>query len=380
LSSIHTLDIYNDHGRIHALLSGVATDGGEIVLRHLASADGGRSWSVPVTVNCGIAPAKPSRRGNDFQLAASGQQIVVAWQTLDKQKWITPMVIALSRDGGKSWQAGPNPAGGKPLINQGYIDIAADREGEFHIVWLDDREEHGNFQGLRYAKGHSQAGGLVWEAQKTLDESTCTCCWTAITMSSDRNLHVLYRDHEPRDMALAGSSDAGASWKTLGSVGGFNWQFAGCPHRGGGIAAMEQNRRVHLHTVVWNGNVADSGLYYLRSMDGGRHWEVPWKIHDALSGPGDVALLDAKRVGIVYTVEEQDRRQVMLLRSNDGGKSWSKAQPLSAPGAKASHPRLIANPGGYRAFWSEQRDNGVSEWMTALFATEAATMPAAPSI
>lgn len=90
--------------------------------------------------------------------------------------------------------------------------------------------------------------------------------------------------------------------------------------------------------------------------------------------------MDASRIGIVYTVDDRHQRQVMLLWSNDSGNSWSKTRPLSAPNAKASHPRLIALPEGYRAFWSEQRENGAATWMTVFLLVAAAAVAAGPSI
>src|SRR3712207_7239577 len=50
---------------------------------------------------------------------------------------------------------------------------------------------------------------------------------------------LLYRDKNPRDMALVASADAGATWGEPVRVGRFDWDFDGCPHVGGGLATAQ---------------------------------------------------------------------------------------------------------------------------------------------
>ena len=106
-----------------------------------------------------------------------------------------PMSVVYSSDGGKTWGRGENPAVGDGMKNQSYLDLAADPAGNFHAVWLDDREENGNTQGLRYAC--SSDGGRHWSADITLDPAVCTCCWNRIAVLPEGNLAVLYRDENP---------------------------------------------------------------------------------------------------------------------------------------------------------------------------------------
>src|SRR5262245_65139412 len=134
-------------------------------------------------------------RGMDVQVAASGRRVVAVWQTRGAGHFRGgPMATAISADGGATWSAGPNPAEGGSTQAQGFIDIAADSEGHFHIVWLDSR---GGAQGLRYAR--STDGGLRWSKNQTLDPETCECCWNTITTAPGGAIAVLYRDKDPRD-------------------------------------------------------------------------------------------------------------------------------------------------------------------------------------
>ena len=91
-------------------------------------------------------------------------------------------------------------------------------------------------------------------------------------------LAVLYRDKDPRDMALAVSEDGGVTWDRLGHVGAFGRGFDGCPHVGGGLGVTFAGSEQLLHAVVWTGKEADAGVHALSSGDGGRNWTAPQRL------------------------------------------------------------------------------------------------------
>ena len=72
-----------------------------------------------------------------------------------------------------------------------------------------------------------------------VDPSSCACCWNKMIAPQPGQVHVLYRDHGVRDMALASTRDTGEHWELKSPVGEFNWEFQGCPHVGGGIAVIQ---------------------------------------------------------------------------------------------------------------------------------------------
>lgn len=364
LKTVHTLDVYAENNIIHALLSGIDSKSQTLVVRYLNSVDAGKIWSAPVTVNQGIAPVKQSRRGNDFQIAAFGNTLMAVWKTKGGEPWTGMIVVALSRDQGKTWQQISSPVSDKySKIDQGYLDITADRYGKFHIVWLDDREEAGDTQGLRYASYRDEKKTGVWENHKDLEASVCTCCWSNITTDVTSNIHVLYRDDNPRDMMLISSFDGGKSWQKPGAIWPFGWEFVGCPHQGGGIATAQIGSKSVLHSVVWNGIASNRGLYYSQSESNGTKWAPIVSVGDNTSASGDIAILGNKRIGIVYTAGDAEKKQVMVKVSEDAGKSWLKEQRLTGDGADGLHPRIIGTADGFRVFWTEWLENGDAKGM-----------------
>jgi hypothetical protein len=283
----------------------------------------------------------------------------VIWQTTGEIPGMGPLLTVFSRDGGLTWQKGVNPTGSD--TDQSHPDLAADPEGRFHLVWLDDRDENG-YQGLRSAR--SPDAGLHWDISQTIDASTCSCCWNRLLVSADNTINVLYRDMQPRDMALAQSGDAGTSWQRLSTVGDFNWQFDGCPHNGGGLTQIENG---NLHSLVWTGAENRAGLYHLQSADDGKSWSQPQSFGPGTAGfHSDIAALDVNRVAAVWDASGPEGSSVYLAVSTNNGGEWSASRQISSPGVLAAFPRIIATANGWLAMWTEQKTKNSKQWLAAI--------------
>ncbi len=357
--TIQTLDVYAENNTIHALYSGLDEKTGKPLVKYFHSLDAGKTWSEPVTVNKNIAPVKQARRGNDFQVAGFGNKVMAVWKTKGGEPWTGKIVAALSRDLGKTWVRIDSPVSEKyDKVDQGYMDVTVDMSGKFHFTWLDDREEAGNSQGLRYANFLDNQQGAVWHGHKDLAASVCTCCWSEIEADSNGGVHVLFREDKPRDMNLISSFDGGKFWQKASIVWPFGWQFAGCPHQGGGLVTTQVEGKTVLHTVIWNGEASNRGLFYSQSIGAQDNWTSVIRVGDKSSASGDIAAIDNEKLAIVYTAGDSEKKQVLLRVSGDGGKSWSKELRLTQDGVDASHPKIVGTLDGFRVFWTEWLDNG----------------------
>ncbi|MFA6547269.1 MAG: sialidase family protein [Limisphaerales bacterium] len=351
---VESLDVAVDGNTVHLLLGDYLAETKLPALQHLRSTDGGATWSQPVRVDVGATAPHIPHRGMDAQLAAIGPKLVAIWNTPGTGfMGRGPMATAISTDGGATWQPGPNPADDASSGDHSFVDCAADASGTFHLVWLDSR---GPGKGLRYA--NSRDGGRTWSKNTTLKPETCECCWNTLAVGADGSVHALFRDKNPRDMAVISSADNGAHWSDLAKVGRFNWDFQGCPHVGGGLIV----RGSTLHALVWTGAADHSGAYHLFSSDRGRSWSAPQRLGDSDARRGDLATTGSQSLAAVWDRVGDGESAVFAALSTDGGKTWSEAKQLSSKGINAAYPRVIAVSGGYRVFWTEAATGKPSVW------------------
>lgn len=362
LNQLETIafDVYVDHQRLHVVLA-VAQPANkkQVHVYYLFSEDGGHHWSAPQEIGKNL-PIPLTMRGNDIQIASYADTRVVLWQSSSELPGMGPLVSIYSVDAGKSWQQAENPARNN-AGDQAHIDLAVDTTGSFHAVWLEDPEENG-YQSLRYAR--SVDAGQHWEAPKTLDDSTCSCCWNTFAVSSAGEINLLYRNMQPRDMSLLQSQDNGLSWQAGNTVGEFRWQFDGCPHIGGGLAVLTLPDKTLLHSVVWTGVEQKQGLYYLGSENNGKTWSMPHLLSQ-MALHGDIAVTEDQKLSAVWDERGPEGSMIKVAKSLDGGKSWLGSIQLSKYGSNATHPRIVATRQGKLAMWTEKSATLTARWATA---------------
>ncbi len=298
-----------------------------------------------------------SKGPDSIRLAVRGAIRTVVWRSQGEIPGAGELTLAYSLDEGQTWQRGQNPATGDTSHNQSYPDIVVDNQGKTHLVWLDDREEQGNTQGLRYAE--SRDYGATWLPEQTLDKTTCTCCWTRLTRLPDQALAVLYRGSEPHDMKMMLNPGGQGQWTSARVVGQFDWYFSGCPHCGGGLLGTPSESGIPLlHSAVWTGKEGMSGLYYLRSSDRGHHWPHKIRLSDENSRNPDMAALNEKDLGIVFTGRLQDSQSLQFIRSEDSGANWSVPVAIHRGNTRIDSSGILALNHYYSVFWTEKSAEG----------------------
>ena len=362
VGGVISLDVCADGDRLH-LLTAVRADGQPPRLQYQSSDDSGATWAAAVDFGA-AQPPTIAKRGMDAQIAAAGKNLVAVWPTAGNDKMGRgPMATALSADSGRTWHAGPNPADDNLTIGHSFIDLAADARGRFHLVWLDSRE--GTTKGLRYAR--SDDAGATWSPNQTLDTDTCECCWNTIaTTPAGGVAGVLYRDANPRDMAMVCSDDAGQSWNSPVPVGRFNWDITACPHVGGALAFSSDTAA---HALVWTAkdNVVH-GVYALNSSDGGMTFAPPTRLGPHSASRPDLCATRDGRLIATWDAHAADDTSPTLARgiytatSRDAGQTWSTPRRLSHPARTATHPRIGRTGTAARIFWTESPPGGPTTW------------------
>ena len=367
IGSVVSLDV-STHKDILDLVVATETEIGP-TLTHRRSKDGGRTWSPDTKVEMSGTTISNAMRGLDPQIAAQDDHIFVVWTTPGEgQHGVGPFGTATSDDGGKTWRKGTNPADDDSKKGHAFIESIVDQSGVLHVVWLETRATRGLFAAT------SRDFGKTWAKTVTVDALTCECCWNKMLSLRPGETHLLYRDKDPRDMAIAVTSDSGVSWKRLATVGDFKWPINACPFTGGGLAVTGSGATERLHSTIFSGMKDHRGVSYFASKDNGNTWSEPLALGEGRGQHSDLASMGRDLV-VVYDVTDPDDGTVVgVKRSGDEGASWTAFTRLSPHGSKADFPRVVSVKGRFVAFWTEKDKDGMVAWrMKDLGAQEAKT-------
>jgi peptidylprolyl isomerase len=368
--SVIGMDVYAHAGVIDVLAAYQTGVKGGNELRHRRSRDGGRTWSAETPVDMHGTTVSMAMRGLDPQIVAHGDALFAVWTTPGEgAHGVGPFGTALSSDGGRTWRPGPDPDSVTSRRGHAFIELGADARGAFHIVWLETRET----RGLLTARSHD--GGRTWQPTQAIDAETCECCWNRLLSPEPGTMFVLYRDKDPRDMALAVTVDDGRSWKRLGFVGEFGWDIKACPFTGGGLVFTGTGAEERLHALVFSGERKHKGISYLRSADRGRTWGEPAALGDGRGHHGDLAVA-GNRLAAVWDLPGESGMSVVARFSEDAGETWGPVQAVSHSAGRADFPRVVAAGPDFVAFWTEKEGEGLVRLRSASVAAAAAPAPA----
>ncbi len=322
------------------------------------SRDGGRSFSVPVTVNREAETIYADGENRPkLRVLADGTIYVSYTQALAKP-YSGMIRFAVSRDGGRSFSA-PVDVNDDGEGSHRFDALLADEHGTVVLAWLDKREGAAAARGGKAYAGSavyyavSRDGGRSFAANRKLADHSCECCRIGLAWDRDGAPLALWRQifgRNTRDFALARlplAPDQAPDAPQRASDD--NWAIDACPHHGGDLA-VDAGGRYHL--LWFTLGSTRQGLFYRHSDDGGRSFSIPLPIGDPERQAGHPALLlVGKRVSIIWRDFAGDRFRLLAMTSNDGGDHWQSARVLAEADGPADYPRPLATPQGGLVLW-----------------------------
>lgn len=195
-----------------------------------SSKDGGATFATAVKVAHVPQLMLGNRRGP--RIAAQGDRITVTAVGHE-------LIAFTSTDGGKSWSGPVTVNDVANSAHEGLHDLAASRDGELFITWLDLRNARTELWGAA-----SRDGGRTWGKNQLVyqspDKSICECCHPSAMFDAQGNLAVMWRNsiEGSRDMWLTTRAKGAAQFSAPRKLGEGTWKINGCPHDGGTIVAL----------------------------------------------------------------------------------------------------------------------------------------------
>ena len=329
------------------------------------SRDGGQTFGAPARVNDLDGDVRAN--GEQPPRIAVGRDIVVIWQS--KLTGQSRVRIARSLDDGRSFQAATT-VHQEPLTGaRGWASIALDSGGRAHVAWLDGRNaapKPAPDASASASGGHIHGGGSMRQdifstsiagddrREASVATDVCFCCKTGVATSGDSRVYVAWRHVYPvnlRDMAVARSTDGGATFSSAVRVSEDGWQIDACPEDGPAIVAGDAEA---LH-IAWPTMTKDAtprkAVFYAASTDGGRTFAPRIRLSAADAGIAahpQIARAGTKAAVVWDETSQSGRRVVLRLVGGDA----PGAPVVVESGGSPTYPAVAATAGGLVVAWT----------------------------
>lgn len=311
------------------------------------SEDGGSAFAAPARVT--PKPLSIEKNGENRPKAAVAPDgsIYVTFTVTGEQKYSGIVYFSRSSDGGKSFSEPAAVTDEDKPVSQSFETLNIGADGRIHIVWIDKRDreaakrEEKKYAGSAIYYAYSDDGGKSFSTNKKLADHSCECCRIATAIDGAGSPVIVWRHifgKNIRDHAVMKLTADGSPGR-LARVSEDNWALDGCPHHGPAIAVGADDV---FHVVWFTDGEARKGLFHARSEDGGNTFSEPFGFGDRADKAAHPDVLAA--AGRVFTAWKEfngEISEVLIMESEDNGRTWSKPQRIATSADASDHPLLI---------------------------------------
>lgn len=327
------------------------------------SDDSGRTFSTSVAVN-----RQPEKVGGEGELRpkiAFGKhsEIYVTWtQALDKP-YAGHIKFSRSLDGGKSFSAPVVVNHNRDPITHRFDSLAVADDGTIYVAWIDKRDLQAakaagkKYDGAAIYVAVSSDGGASFGTEYKVADGSCECCRIGLATEPGGTAVMFWRhvyDGSIRDHAAARIGPQGVLKEPV-RVSFGNWKIDACPHHGPAIA---RGGDWGWHLAWYDGNEKKPGLYVAR-LDGGAWVTSPARrLGKADAQAGHPALYAmGEQVFLAWKEMTESSAVIMVMVSEDGGRSWGTPRKVAETAGAADNPFLISDGKSVYLSWNTQQDS-----------------------
>jgi hypothetical protein len=334
------------------------------------STDGGVRFSAPARVNDIAGDARASGEQAARVMVGYRNAVHVVWPA--KHEGLTVIRYAGSKDGGRTFSPAVTVAGASLAGARGWHAATLGYDGGVQVVWLDGRNAapmaHAHGKGaskpVRPAGGprqdifHASWKGDARPVEHLIQANVCFCCKTAVVASGEK-VYAAWRHIYPgslRDIAVARSTDNGATFGDPVRVSEDGWKIDACPDDGPAMAA-DGHDGIH---IAWPtlvaGDTPRKGIFYATLKGDTFAPRMRLDSGDADPAHPQIAADHHTNTAIVWDERTSERRRIVFRPVTDG----AVAAPQFFDGDGVSHPVVAAGEGYWIVLWSAQDASGGS--------------------
>lgn len=339
---------FDSHGRLWL----VDAADGHVRLRH--SDDDGRTLSAPIEVNA--TAERIYAEGENRPKIAFGprDEIYVSWSQPRAGPWTGFVRFARSLDRGEHFSAPLTVHHDRAEITHRFDALAVDGHGRIVMAWIDKRDviaataRHQPYLGAAVYYSWSSDGGTRFSAERKLVDQSCECCRIALARTPGGEVAAFFRSiygDNIRDHAYAVLHVDGQPSRAERATFS-EWQIAGCPHHGPGLAIGGDGVR----HAVWYEAKGQPTIWY-GQLDPGHRPKHPLAIAAVGASHADVAVREGK-VWVVWNQVNAEGYALMLRRSTDNGAHFDVAREIARSDGAVASPQLLLKQGHAFVAWN----------------------------
>jgi hypothetical protein len=323
------------------------------------SHDGGDSFDEGVRVNDVEGEVSSQGEASPLLTVRSMREFYVLWQT--RAGGSTKLRFARSVDWGKSFSKAIDvDAAG--AASQSFFTMSVSPQGAVYAVWLDGRDRATTGGSAVYLARSTDRGATFEKSVRvSLDANVevCPCCRPSVAFAGESTVYVSWRavfDNNVRDFVVAASQDGGRTWSEAARVAEDNWSINGCPHSGSSMAMSGKRLYVSWYTVRED----RSEIYLAYSEDGGRTFSGRQSLSENLLDPNHPALFEAGgKIAALFQARDAEQNSgwgkvAAYYREITADGRLSPLARVGQAEGSASYPTLVWEaPGRLFVVWTE---------------------------
>ena len=320
------------------------------------SADGGGEFSGAVAVNA--RPETIDINGENRPKIAVGPagERFVSWTRKMPGGFNGEIRFSRSLDSGASFEPVRTINDDGLETGHRFETLIVDGGGNVYLVWIDKRDlegaraRGGDYPGAAIYFAVSRDRGASFAPNSKVADQSCECCRIAAAETAGGDVGLLYRavfDGIVRDHAYAAIGPAGVTQASSRATWD-GWRIDACPHHGPAMIASGTGE----FDLAWFTNGDDrKGIFY------GRFDPVTGALRNmatvsAAASAGHPSLLrNADTLLLAWKEFTGRTTDVRLIRSDDGGATWSAPGSLASTAGASDHPFLLYDDGRAYLSW-----------------------------
>lgn len=331
-------------------------EGAHILVSH--SADQGLTFAPAVRVT-GDAETIDANSESRPKLAFNeAGDVLLSWTRSGRAPFTGDIRFSRSADGGQTFTAPVTINDDGMETGHRFDALHVSPAGQIYLAWIDKRDgDRAVAAGQAYAGAAlyyavSADGGRTFQPNRKIKDHVCECCRLAIDFDHGGSPVMVWRDvidGTTRDHGILRFEDPVTHGVPRRATAD-GWKIDACPHHGPSLSIASDGT---YHMTWFTGEGPDgAGAFYARSTDQGDTFSPPLRIGARDTQGHAVVLSRGSRVVVAWKVLVPPASvAIQVMQSDDAGLTWGAPVEVARTEARSDHPFLLARGSDVLLSW-----------------------------